>query len=93
MVFLIQFYLLLKCFKAEPSYNVIIPAIAVVYLITTIIPSFLFGKLFIREASALFILTEFGISSPIILSTVFILWIVNLAVPALLGAAILIKGR
>jgi len=93
LVFLFQFYLLLKCFNAEPAIEVIIPAIAVVYLITTIIPSFLFGKLFVREASALFVLTEFGISSPIILSTVFILWIINLAVPSLIGAVILIKGK
>lgn len=93
LVFLFQFYLLLKCFNAQPSIDVIIPAIAVVYLITTIIPSFLFGKLFVREASALFVLTEFGISSPIILSTVFILWMINLAVPSLIGAAILIKGK
>lgn len=93
LVFLFQFYLLLKYFNAQPSIDVIIPAIAVVYLITTIIPSFLFGKLFVREASALFVLTEFGISSPIILSTVFILWMINLAVPSLIGAAILIKGK
>jgi len=93
LVFLFQFYLLLKCFNAQASIDVIIPAIAVVYLITTIIPSFLFGKLFVREASALFVLTEFGISSPIILSTVFILWVINLAVPALIGAVILIKDK
>ena len=92
-VFLLQFYLILSCFESDLNIGLILPAIAVVFLITTIIPSFLFGKLFVREASALFILTAFNISTPVILYTVFLLWIVNLAIPSIIGCFILIKTR
>lgn len=93
LVYLIQFYIILSCFDLDLDPAEIVPAIAVVYLITTIIPSFLFGKLFVREVSALFVLTAFGIPTPIILLTVFILWIINLAIPALLGGIVLMKSK
>ena len=93
LVFLSQFYLLLSCFSENIEYHIIIPAISVVYLITTIIPSFLFGKLFVREVSALFILTTYGISTPIILATVFILWLVNLAIPSIIGWVVLMRTK
>ena len=92
-VFLSQFYLLLLCFQTDLIVAEIIPAIAVVFLITTIIPSFLFGKLFVREASALFVLTECGIPTPVILFTVFLLWMINLAVPSLIGGSILMRSK
>lgn len=93
LVFLSQFALLLFAFDVQMDFNDMIPAIAVVFLITTVIPSFLFGKLFVREASALFILSSFGVSTLVILATVFILWFINLAVPALIGAFILIRSK
>ncbi|MEO9533634.1 MAG: lysylphosphatidylglycerol synthase domain-containing protein [Crocinitomicaceae bacterium] len=92
-VFLSQFYLLLLCFQTDLIVAEIIPAIAVVFLITTIIPSFLFGKLFVREASALFVLIECGIPTPVILFTVFLLWMINLAVPSLIGGSILMRSK
>lgn len=90
-IYLVQFYLLLKVFGADGSWNQLVPAISIVFLITTIIPSFLFGKLFIREVSALFVLEPFGIAAPVILAAVFILWFINLALPALAGGIILMK--
>ncbi|MCB9223731.1 MAG: flippase-like domain-containing protein [Crocinitomicaceae bacterium] len=93
LVFLAQFYLLLNCFPINVASDTLILAIALVYLITTIIPSFLFGKLFIREASALFVLEGFGIESSIILVTAFLLWFINLAIPSLAGAVILFKSE
>jgi uncharacterized membrane protein YbhN (UPF0104 family) len=93
LVFLIQFYFLLVAFDVSGDIEIIVPAIALVYLVTTIVPSFLFGKLFVREAAALFILGSFGVETPIILAAVFILWMVNLAFPALLGAYVLINKK
>ena len=89
LVFLFQFYLLLRLFGADGVLSVLIPAIALVYLITTIIPSFLFGKLFVREASALFVLEAYGVQPSVILLAVFFLWILNLAIPSLIGAGII----
>lgn len=91
LIFLFQFYLLLKAFNATGQLDVLLPAIAIVYLITTIVPSFLFGKLFVREASALFVLEAYAVQTPVILSTVFLLWFINLALPSLIGGLILFR--
>ena len=93
LVYLIQFYILLLCFGGEIEPQVFIPAIAVVYLITSIVPSIFFGKLFVREVSALFVLTSYGVATPVILLTVFVLWLINLALPALAGGVILFKSK
>lgn len=92
-VFLLQFFLLLLFFDDSLDVLLITSGISVVYLITTLIPSFLFGKLFVREASALFVLTEMGVQSSAVLIAVFILWLINLAVPALAGSIILIRTK
>ena len=90
-VFLLQYYLLLDAFYVPELEFSIVPALAVVFLITTLIPSFLFGKVFVREAAGLFVLSQFGIPSVIILLTAFLLWFINLAVPSLFGAWVLIR--
>lgn len=92
-IFLFQFYLLLLAFNVDGPVEIIIPAIALVYLVTTIIPSLFFGKLFVREAAALYVLGSFGVSTPVILAAAFILWFINLAIPALVGAFVLIKKK
>ncbi len=91
LVFLSQYYLLLYSFNVDVEFVHLLGAIALVFLITTIIPSVLFGKLFVREASAIFVFTEMGISTPVILMTVFILWLINLAIPSFIGAFLLIR--
>lgn len=91
LVFLVQYYLLLLMFNYNGVLHETLAAIAVVFLITTMVPSFLFGKLFVREASALFVLTAVGVEVPVVLLTIFLLWMVNLAIPSLIGAYILIR--
>ncbi|UKN00486.1 flippase-like domain-containing protein [Paracrocinitomix mangrovi] len=93
IIFLVQFYLLLVAFNANGEASNLIPAIALVFLITSIIPSFLFGKLFVREASALFVLESYGVQTPVILTSVFLLWMINLGLPALVGALPLLKSK
>jgi hypothetical protein len=91
LIFLLQFCLLLLAFH-DPVLDVeMVAAIAVVFLITTLIPSPFMGKLFVREASALFVLSVFSIPSTIILLAAFLLWFINLAIPSLFGAWVLIR--
>ncbi|MBD3638068.1 MAG: flippase-like domain-containing protein [Crocinitomicaceae bacterium] len=90
-VFLLQFFLFLRFFGAAGAITLLVPAIAIVYLITTVVPSFLFGKLFVREASALFVLEAIGVQSSVIMATVFFLWMLNLGIPALVGGIILLR--
>ena len=90
IVIVIQFYLVLKVFIEGLNTDIWV-GIALTFLLTTLIPSVAFGKLFVREASAILILSLFFIPVEIILSCTFILWCFNLALPALLGMRFLYK--
>lgn len=92
LVFLTQFVLLLWCLEVDVSWALLTAATAVVHLITTLIPSLLFGKLFVREASALFVLTELDLSAAVIVGAVFIIWVINIGIPGMIGGSILMRS-
>ena len=52
-----------------------------------------FGKLFVREASALFVLTKIGVPNTVIILTGFVLWLINVAIPSLIGGSLLIAKK
>ena len=88
VVFLIQYFLLFKAFNVDVDIIIMFGLISTVYLLTTLIPSIFFGKLFIRESVAVFVFSFVDIDTPLILLIAFILWVINLAIPALLGGLI-----
>lgn len=83
-VFSLQFLLVLTAFGATFSLDIFY-AIIIVYFFTTLTPSLFMGKLFIRENYALFVLAPFVDNQLIILLASFSVWIINLALPALVG--------
>jgi uncharacterized membrane protein YbhN (UPF0104 family) len=85
MVFLIQYFLLFKAFNVEQSTILMFSLIATVYLLMTLIPSLFFGKLVVRESVAVFVFSYVGIETPLILIVAFLLWLINLAIPAGIG--------
>lgn len=92
-VFQLQFVLILFAFDASLDFYALFWAISITYLITTLFPSLFFGKLFIREASALYVLSQFKIDEGIILISVILLWLINLVIPAIIGYLLLLKTR
>jgi hypothetical protein len=54
----------------------------------TLIPSLFFGKLVVRESVAVFVFSYVGIETPLILIVAFLLWLINLAIPAGIGGLI-----
>jgi uncharacterized membrane protein YbhN (UPF0104 family) len=88
LVFLIQYFLLFKAFNVEQPTLLLFCLISVVYLLMTLIPSLFFGKLFVRESVAVFVFSYIGIETPLILIVAFLLWLINLALPAILGGVI-----
>lgn len=93
MVFVLQFVLVLTAFSNYPNSSELLLAIAVVYLLMTVTPSVFFGKLLVREAAALFVLSTLSISNPVILISGFVLWFINLALPSLVGATLLFSKK
>lgn len=86
-VFTLQFWLIFNSFQKEIDFSVFL-WIWQIFLWTTLIPSLWFGKLLIRETVAIIVLSAIGYPQIEILIASVLLWIVNLALPALLSVFI-----
>ncbi|MFT5821568.1 MAG: hypothetical protein ACI8ZM_002821 [Crocinitomix sp.] len=92
-VFVTQYVLILLLFNQPHHLVHLFAGVSVVYLLMTIIPGFFFGKLFVREAAGLLVLGEMGIPNHVIIVTGFMLWLINIALPSLVGAIILLRKK
>jgi hypothetical protein len=91
MVFTLQYVLILKLFGIELSVIDSIICIALNFFLITIIPTYALAEIGIRGTVAVTIFSVYGISSLPVLSAALLIWIINLAIPALIGTLILIK--
>jgi len=84
-IFLLQYNICLHLLGV-PAFSLDITwGIMTIYLLTTIIPSSTLGEIGIRGSVAVFILSEFSPQVISIISASFLLWFVNLCIPALAG--------
>ena len=90
-VFIIQYYLLFRAVEVNLYWPILPVLISTTFLVTTLIPSLLFGKLLVRESSALLVFGWASISISNILIVSFSLWFINLAIPGLIGLIIWLK--
>lgn len=90
-VYVCQYVLVLFAFHRADSILLIFGLIASLYLLMTLIPSLFLGKLFVREAAGLIVLAWIGVQDPVIILVGFIVWMINIAIPALVGTIRLIK--
>ncbi len=88
IVFMLQFYLLLKLFEVELSFSIALMTITLTYLVSSIIPSFTLTEIGIRGSAAIFFMAMFSVNIPGIIAATAVLWIINLAVPAIVGAVL-----
>lgn len=85
-VFLIQYYLLLVAFGIEINFWLAAGLIALNFFIQSFIPSFALTEVFTRGATAVYLFAGFTSDSAAILAVSFLLWLINLALPAIIGA-------
>jgi len=93
VIFSFQFYLLLKAFYVPVNYYSAIVLIGLVYLMMTVIPTIALTELGVRGSVSLFIFTLYLNPTGLwtedaglgVVSATSLLWLINLAVPALLG--------
>jgi uncharacterized membrane protein YbhN (UPF0104 family) len=92
-VYCLQFYLLLKAFSIsiDPEQGLVL--IPVYFFVLTIIPSIALAELGIREGVALTIIGLISDQSIAILSATFLLWLINLVFPAMLGSILIFRSR
>ncbi len=92
LVFISQFGFLLLAFGASYSED-LISALYLHFLIISILPSLIMGKLVIRETVALLILGSFIPNNAIIVVSSLTLWAINLGFPSLIGLYFILKKR
>lgn len=80
-----QYLLLLQFFGIKTGVIAGFSGIATIFLLQTIIPLPAIAGLLVRGNLALFIWSGFGASEVNILAATFVLWIINLILPALVG--------
>lgn len=99
LIFTTQFYLLLRFFGLTLSCFQAFELIAVVYLITTLIPSVALTELGIRGSVAIWVFAlyqpftgmEPAIFNAAILSASVSLWLINIGIPATVGSFLIFK--
>jgi len=85
-VFSHQFYFFLLFFGVEMDYFIVMPVIFSMYLISSIIPGFVLFDWLVKGSVAVTLFRFFGINDIIILSITASMWILNFAIPAIVGS-------
>lgn len=91
MIFGIQFYILLYSFDIKLSVFQAYISISLIYLFATLIPTTTLAELGIKGSLAIFFIGVFSVNILGIVISTFILWIINLAIPSVIGSIYLIK--
>lgn len=93
LIFLLQYYLLLKIFNVDISLGEIFLPIGLVFFVLSVVPTLLFG-IGLRETAALIILGPIITSEASILVASLILWLVNMILPSIAGAFVfMVKSK
>lgn len=88
-IYSLQLSILLTAIVGTPLTVSVLLASITTFLLVTIIPSFLLADLGIREAVALIVFSQIGINEFVIVASTFVIWLINLALPATIGALII----
>jgi hypothetical protein len=83
-IFTLQFWLMFNAFEEALNFDTFL-WIWQIFLWTTLVPSLWFGKLVIRESIALIVLGSVGFGQVEILTSSVLIWLINLALPAIIS--------
>ncbi|MGZ4056900.1 MAG: lysylphosphatidylglycerol synthase domain-containing protein [Bacteroidia bacterium] len=86
IVFSIQYYLALKIFGITGGITIIFSLIALTFFVTSAIPTFALSEIAVRAGVAIYFFETICQNRVAIVSSSLFLWIINLALPALIGS-------
>lgn len=89
ILFSLQFVLIMKWCEIELAFFDLYIATAVIYLFMAVMPSFTLAELGIRGTVSVFVMGWFAVPSAPVILAASVIWIINLAIPAAVGAVIL----
>jgi len=84
LIFILQFYLLLKVFLPELSNQAILAGIGWIFLAKSAFPSF-FGGIGVREAFGVLYFSGQIPDSAMVVVPIFMLWVINTMIPSVVG--------
>lgn len=90
-VFLLQYYIVIRACGIHTDFITASVLIAITFLITSIVPSFALTEIATRGAAAAFLFASVTQNSTGIITASFIVWLINLAFPALIGSVFIWK--
>ncbi|HRI58134.1 MAG TPA: lysylphosphatidylglycerol synthase transmembrane domain-containing protein [Saprospiraceae bacterium] len=85
IVYSTQYVLLLQFFEINTTISAGYAGVATIYLLQTVVPLPALAGLLVRGSLAVFVWSHFGANEICSLAATFVLWIINLILPALLG--------
>ena len=88
-VFITQFVIVFRIFGISLSSSDLYLASAVIYLLMAVVPSLAIAELGIRGAVAVYIMDLFDVAATPVIAATSLLWLINIAVPAAVGAVVL----
>lgn len=86
LFFSFQFYYLIRLFNYKLGYLEAMVGITTVYLLASLIPSFVILDVVIKGSVAVFVFSFLGIETLHILSIVTVMWFLNFAIPSIIGS-------
>jgi uncharacterized membrane protein YbhN (UPF0104 family) len=92
-VFVVQFYLMVRFFNIHLSFYHSFISIAAVYIILAIIPTFAFTEISVRSSVSVIVFGIFSDETAGIVFSSVLIWIINLAIPALIGSVFFYKAK
>ena len=93
LVFSHQFYFLLRLFEVEANYFTLMSLIFSTYFIASIIPGLAIFDWVIKGSVAVFIFSFINVNPLTIVSVTTFMWLLNFAVPALLGSIFVLNFK
>ncbi|MEZ4773411.1 MAG: lysylphosphatidylglycerol synthase domain-containing protein [Bacteroidia bacterium] len=85
IVFSLQYVVLIRAFGFDGSWMLIFAMVWMIFLIKSVLPSITLTELGIRESVALVVMGTFLVPAHVAFSGTFILYIINIILPSLLG--------
>lgn len=91
LIYSFQYYLLLQFFGATVDPTILFGAIVLVFTLQSLIPLPPLISLVARGEIALLVFSQYNVNELTILSSTFLLWIINLVIPSLIGLVLVLK--
>lgn len=91
IIFCVQFYLLFQVMDIQASFYIAFNILSLIFLVKTIIPSSFISEVAIRVSLTYFVFGLFDLNGIDGIVVSFLLWFINLIIPALIGSLLMFK--